>query len=145
MLGVVLGPWPDPVARASCAAPMIALADGTTRVSPGEALTVEGTYFVHGCNDSGGGTAFGCSDDESEPQTPYRDVALVLRQRGHEWVLGTEDADAASGDRFGEVTWVVTLPADLRPGRARLSVTSGAALSLPVTVRRPATRSHGSG
>jgi len=44
-----------------------------------------------------------------------QDVQLELRQQGHSWTLGTEDATG-----MGDVTWMFTLPPDVRPGRAQL-------------------------
>lgn len=70
-------------AQASCAAPYLTLGD--LAVSAGSPLTVEGRAFVEGCDDTGGGDAFGCSTDEGETEVPMEDVLLEVRQAGRTW------------------------------------------------------------
>lgn len=134
LAAIVLLLAPTPTASSSCAGPELRL-PGTaesqkrsTIQAPGP-LTVEGRHFVDGCDDTGGGDAFGCTTEEPEPVIPHTDVTLELHQGGRSWQLGTEDAGTAEENRLGHVTWQVLLPegpatgrATLRAGGARLSV-----------------------
>lgn len=109
--------WASPgPAQASCVGPMLEVEPRTAFVR-GEPVSVTGGPYMDGCNDTGSCTAFlGCqSCDYGPPAQPLKDVSLELRQRGRTWELATSDADAD-----GSVTWSVTLPADARPGAARL-------------------------
>lgn len=109
-----LAPYPDAPASASCVGPSLI---GKPVLHLGEEQTVEGQFFVNGCEDSMGcSTTFGCDDCEyDDPESPMEDVLLELRQQGHRWILQTADA-ADSGD----ITWTFTLPPDVRRGHARL-------------------------
>ncbi|SDT18702.1 hypothetical protein SAMN04488570_3782 [Nocardioides scoriae] len=126
-------------ARASCAAPELAVAGagtgpaGVARVPAGGSLAVAGRGFVEGCDDTGGATTGpGCGAREPrEVERPRRDVALVLVQGSRRWTLGTADAGTASDDRLGRVSWRVEVPAAVRPGPARL-VTRDAELRVRV-------------
>ena len=120
-VGLVVAPLPRDVASASCVGPMLDIG-GQHRptVTPGQQLTVTGSYFVAGCNDTRGVTTGGCSAQQArEPVRALKLVTLSIRQHGHEWTLATADADTTAR-RLGEVTWSVTLPAALQPGRAKL-------------------------
>ena len=107
-----------PSATASCAGPLLALAPGATP-APGRSLTVAGTGFADGCQDTGSDTGWGCSAP-AEPVTPLEDVRLELVQGGRTRLLGTADAGPAGRDRYAEVRWRVRLPDTLRPGPATL-------------------------
>jgi hypothetical protein len=122
-------------AEASCAGPMLqvveAFGEGPPTVRTGTTFAVAGRGFVEGCDDTGGGSVLGCSSDDGETETPLEDVALTIRQRGQSWDLGAEDAGTADDDRLGKVSWQVSLPAGVEPGRATL-VADGARLRIAV-------------
>jgi hypothetical protein len=134
-LAVVAAPWPPDVAAASCVGPTLDVG-GQHRptVVPGQRLTVAGSYFVDGCNDAGTVVSGGCSAHKQarEPVRALHAVTLSIRQRGHSWTLGTEDAETGS-KHFGDVTWVVTLPTAVRPGRATLVTDRSAPLRVLVS------------
>ncbi len=112
-------------ASASCAAPDLRVGgswEGVVLV-PGQAVAVEGRAFVEGCDDTGGGDAFGCSRAEGEREVPYADVLLELRQGSRVWELDAEDASTTPGS-VGRVEWDVTVPEGVRPGEARLVATA---------------------
>lgn len=112
-------------ASASCAAPDLRVGgswEGVVLV-PGQAVVVEGRAFVEGCDDTGGGDAFGCSRAEEEREVPYADVLLELRQGSRVWELDAEDASTTPGS-VGRVEWDVTVPEGVRPGEARLVATA---------------------
>jgi hypothetical protein len=90
-------------------------------VTVGSELVVSGQGFVDGCDDQRGGDAFGCTEEEPEPEEPLADVDLVLKQRGNTWVLGTASAGSADDNELGRVTWDVVIPDDVRSGPARLT------------------------
>jgi hypothetical protein len=94
----------------------------------GQPVTVRGTWFFDGCNDTSGST--GCSSPPKPPPTPpAHNVRLTLVQNGRTWQLGT--ADAAGRRHQYAVRWDVTLPADLEPGVAVLSARTA---EVPVVV-----------
>ena len=130
-LGLPGGPGP---ASASCAAPQLTVqqeSGGVPALAPGSSVDVVGERFVNGCDDTGGGGGgLGCSGDEPPGALPpLVDQRLVLTQQGRSFDLGSADADPA-----GHVTWAVTVPDDVEPGRARLHVDG--AEPLEVRVRR---------
>ncbi|WP_182524632.1 hypothetical protein [Nocardioides dongkuii] len=130
LLGLVLAPYPERPASASCAAPYLEVGESPV-LERGAARTVRGRAFVDGCQDSMSCTiSFGCQscEDDDPPPVPAQDVALELRQRGRTFELGTADAG-----EDGQVTWTVDLPAGVRRGPARL-VADGAN-PVPVRVR----------
>jgi hypothetical protein len=119
---VVTMPAPYDGASASCVGPVLELGgEAPPTVTPGRGLTVTGSYFVEGCNDNVGVVGGGCSahEQQREPVSPLREVTLSIRQHGHSWRLGKADADPAP-EHLGDVTWLVTLPMGLEPGRATL-------------------------
>ncbi len=129
LLGAALAPFPQPSASASCSAPDLET-DGLV-LRPGAEVVVEGRGFLDGCQDSMGCTeSLGCSSCEYDepPPEPTADVALVLRQGGRTWQLGTVDADAD-----GRVAWRFTVPRGLRHGTARLVPAEGVPARVPVT------------
>lgn len=136
--------WPVPggPAAASCADPTLSVAgaEGGAGSAPvlvtDMAFDVDGRGFVDGCDDTGEGSTWGCGSDEGEIETPLSDVELVARQDGRTWQLGTADAGTAEIGRTGQVTWRVTLPSGLGPGRAVLL--AGDDTRLPVRVSRSA-------
>ena len=132
LVGLVLAPFPQSAASASCVGPSLQGADALV-LDRGGAASVEGRFFVDGCRDtmscSGVVGCQKCRYDEP-PEQPQQDIRLELRQRGHSWTLSTADA-GTQGDRFGEVTWTFDVPEGVAPGRARL-VPEGAS---PVLVR----------
>lgn len=124
-------------AAASCAGPQLrvgAVGDSPPGVEIGSAVTVRGSFFVHGCDDTGGRT-MGCAGEQRTTETPMGDVTLTIRQGGQRWDLGTKDAGTAAENKLGRLAWHVEIPADLRPGPAVLRA-DGA--TLKVTVDRPA-------
>jgi hypothetical protein len=130
LAGLVLAPFPQSTASASCAGASLPRVGDLVR---GSTASVEGRYFVDGCRDtmscSGVLGCQKCRYDEP-PEQPQQDIRLELRQRGHTWVLATDDA-GTDGARFGQVTWTFDVPDDVTPGPARL-VAEGAS---PVVVR----------
>lgn len=116
LLALAVAPFPQPPARASCAAPYLERPGALVR---GVTTSVEGRAFVDGCQDSMQCSAVpGCSHceyDDPAPR-PLQDQTLRLRQGDRTWRLGTADAEGAAG----RVTWTFAVPASTRPGRATL-------------------------
>jgi hypothetical protein len=127
-------PSPYDATSASCVGPTLDIG-GQHRptVTPGQRLTVTGSYFVDGCNDTGSVVGTGCSAHEQarEPVRALQEVTLSIRQHGHSWALGTTDADTTTKN-LGDVTWVVTLPVELEPGRATLVTDRSSPLRIAV-------------
>lgn len=123
LVAAAVAPWPAWNASAGCAAPSLEVV-GTDDLRPtltrGATVTVSGRSFVDGCNDTGGSSTFGCTSEEEEPVLPHEDISLTITQGDRRWELGTEDAGTADDNQLGQVTWTVTIPADLEPGRALL-------------------------
>ena len=127
-------PAPGEEAAASCVGPVVVVAGSPERhptVAVGSQLTVRGRFFLDGCDDTGGGSALGCSSPPPEPVTPMKAIDLRLRQHGREWLVGTADADA----RLGEVAWSAPAPRGLRPGRATLVADGATTVRVRVTAR----------
>jgi hypothetical protein len=103
-------------AAADCVAPTLEVRPRMT-FDRGTEVTVEGSSFRDGCNDTGTCSGFlGCQRcDYGPPAQPSQDVVLTLRQAGRTWELAAVDAEAD-----GSVTWSVMLPADAARGPARL-------------------------
>jgi hypothetical protein len=121
LLAAAVAPFPGSPAQASCVGPQLSITGQRARlpeVRPAIAVTVDGRYFVNGCDDTGGqATGFGCAH-RTRPQdrvTPMAHVELVLRQHGREWRLGTAEATSD-----GRISWDVRVPVGVEPGRARL-------------------------
>lgn len=123
-MAVALAPFPSTPAVAGCAGPQLSVAgDLGSRRAPvelqrGDEVTVDGRHFVDGCDDTGGGDAFGCSTEEPEPEIPVHDARLELLESAGSTdglVLGEADADDA-----GRVSWTVTVPVDAPLGRGVL-------------------------
>lgn len=111
-------------ASGSCAGPDLQVRGGgaePANVRVDMAVTVDGSRFVDGCDDTGSGTGFGCSSSDAETETPMKDVTLTLRQGQRQWDLGTQDARAEPEEHRGEITWKVTIPGDVGPGSATLT------------------------
>lgn len=107
-------------AAASCGGPQ--LEPQSVTAAPGQALTVTGSGFADGCDDSGTVRSVpGCRDQEGRDDAarPAKDVVLVLVQGGRSWTLGTADAGADT-----VVTWQVRVPVDAAPGPAVLGASS---------------------
>jgi len=143
---VTVAPWPSWQASASCAGPYLKT-PGSRAAPPvlvrGSSNTIEGRAFVDGCNDTGGSDAWGCSSDEGETESPMEDIMLTIRQGQRKWQLGSEDAGNADDNKLGHVSWEVTIPRALKPGRATLATESSE--PVPVVVRtglRVAVPSH---
>lgn len=133
LLALAVAPFPGSPAAASCVGPYLDGVDGDV-VEARATMTVEGRAFVDGCRDTMSCTGFlGCSSCEwnDPPPTPMTDVELRLEQGGRSWSLGTADARSAD-DEVGWVTWQVTLPDDVRRGRARLVTDAGATATIRV-------------
>jgi hypothetical protein len=133
LVGLVVAPFPQVPASASCTGPYL---EGAERLvlRRGVSTSVEGRSFADGCRDtmtcSGVLGCQECTYDEP-PERPQQDIRLELRQRGQTWALATADARSAEDQRLGWVTWTFELPNAVRPGPARL-VPEGAQ---PVEVR----------
>jgi hypothetical protein len=136
-LAATLAPFPQQPASASCAGPTLSVvgADDPPVVLPGAEVTVEGRFFVDGCDDTGGSNIFGC-EEPSEAVNPMHDVELVIKQRGREWVLGSEDAGSASANQLGEISWTAVIPSGVRPGAARLVASSSETTRIRIRVGR---------
>ena len=140
-----LAAWPVPggPAAADCAGPSLSLAGADGAAGSLPVVTLEGPTevvgrgFVDGCDDTGGGSVWGCGSGEGEVETPLSDVELVVRQGGRTWELGTADAGTAADGRLGQVAWQAQLPSGLEPGRAVL--VAGHDARLPVRLA-PSTR-----
>ena len=136
--GLVALPAGHDPAVAGCVGPRLvepAAAGGLPAVPATDAFIVRGEAFGGtACDDDGGaGNGLACHRDEEQTEPPLADVRLVLRQGGRTWELG--EADAGSG---GRISWEVTLPRDVPPGRAVLVADPGehsGAVRLPVLVR----------
>jgi hypothetical protein len=139
LCGGVLGLWSPTSAVASCAAPRIrvgpaspgtsATDDSPAVMSRREPVTVSGTWFHDGCDDTG--TTSGCSGPSpSTPEPPMRAVVLELTQGRSVWTLGI--ADAAGRDQDFAISWAVRLPADVRPGPAVLKATLSEELEVEI-------------
>ncbi len=105
-------------------------------VKRGTTLTIEGKYFVDGCQDVGSCSVGGACEDQScdygpEPR-PMTDVTLRLVQDGRRWNLGTTDA-GAGGEGDGSVSWTFDVPAAAKRGPAKLVADQTPAV--PVRIR----------
>jgi hypothetical protein len=138
LLAGLLGAWPVGVASASCTGPRLGVGavvdeppDAGSQpapvLAPGTSVSVVGSRFHSGCDDTGQGS--GCGAPESE-QAPLRGVRLVLEQDTTEVPLGTADAGGPA-DGYA-VTWRVQVPTGLAPGPA---VLRAADARLAVTLR----------
>ncbi len=122
LFGLVLAPFPQGTASASCAGPSL---EGVEQLvlERGGTASVEGRFFVDGCRDTMSCTGvLGCQRCryDEPPEQPQQDIRLELRQRGHSWTLATADAGTAAEQRLGQVTWTFAVPDGVQPGRARL-------------------------
>jgi len=121
MLGAAILPFPQSPASAQCAAPSLEVSERTV-LQRASTVTIEGSGFVDGCQDSMGcSVGFGCDSCEYDdpPPTPMVDVQLRLVQRGRSWDLGEADAQAETDDK-GRVSWTFDVPAGAKPGPASL-------------------------
>jgi len=141
---------PVPAARASCVGPSLAVGSPTPSqppsdrpavVSPGGHAVVQGTGFISNCPDTvtcTAGCAGGCTQ---ETPLPWTHVDLVLVDATGDHPLGTSDA-TVDGDRWGDISWDVDLPASVRPPaqlEARVTADDGTRVTLtsvPVEVRQ---------
>lgn len=140
LLGLAFAPYPQPAAHAQCASPSLKVQgadESPALLHRGDQVTVTGRGFVDGCDDTGGGSAFGCSGEDGETEVPLDDIELVLvRQRPvlHQTALGVSDAGSAEDGQLGWVTWTFTVPNGHPLGRSSL-VTEGSS-RLPVRILR---------
>ena len=117
LLGLTLAPFPEDGASASCAGPQF-VEDEIVLTHGGE-QTVRAKWLHDGCDDTGSCSTTGCDDCEmADSERPSENVGLRIVQMGHSWPLGTVDADEDY-----DATWTFELPAQVRPGRARLVAT----------------------
>lgn len=131
----ILGLTAPQTALASCVGPQVSITVGDggsavahvegaeVTVEPGARLTVTGTWFRDGCNDTSSVGTTGCGGpvvSQGETETPMRDVVLLLTQGNGRWPLGTTDATGRA-DSFA-IAFDVGLPTDLQPGAAVLMV-----------------------
>jgi hypothetical protein len=121
---LALAPYPSSPSVAGCVAPQLSIGgDQSSRehrieLRRGDQVTVDGRFFHEGCDDTGGGDAFGCSADEPEQEIPLDDVELLLLENPastNEIGLGITDADDES-----RTSWTFTVPLDVPVGRAVL-------------------------
>ena len=111
LAAISLAPTSD--ASGTCSGPVLAVETPRKRPSTlrvGAEEVVGGFSFIDGCADGRG-------DDE---EYPMRKVALSLRQGTKVWDLGVEDAGSVVDDGLGRITWQVSIPTGVRPGRALL-------------------------
>ncbi|WP_109506497.1 hypothetical protein [Nocardioides speluncae] len=123
LLGLAVVPFPQPLASASCAAPYLKLNERPV-LERGATATVEGRAFVDGCRDSMScSEGLGCDSCEYDdpPPKPLTDVVLRLVQGDRKWRLDVADAGTADDNQQGHVTWTFKLPADAKPGPAKLA------------------------
>ena len=64
-----------------------------------------------------------------------RNVGLSLRQGARDWTSASRTPAASRSDTLGRITWQVSVPQGVRPGRALLVAGSA---ELPVTVAKAA-------
>jgi hypothetical protein len=133
-IAAITVPAPQDVASASCVAPTLHIGDADRPVvERGSRLAVDGDFFLNGCGDAVGvSEGAGCSGPhvQREEVRPMTDITLSIRQSGHVWTLAT----AAAATEAGRVSWSVTIPRRLQPGRAIL--VADQAQRLRVVVRR---------
>jgi hypothetical protein len=118
--GLSAAPYASSPAAADCGGPQLSI-DGASAYDPatsvplrrGDEVTVEGRYFVQGCDDTGSTGSLGCSPDD-EPD-PMSDIELRLVGTGASVALGVEDANAD-----GLASWTFTVPETAPLGAARL-------------------------
>ncbi|KAA1428771.1 hypothetical protein [Nocardioides antri] len=92
-----------------------------------------GRAFVDGCDDTDGSSStLGCSTPDDEVETPHEDIGLRVTQGARRWELGREDAGTADNNQLGHVSWTVTIPDDLNPGRATLEADNSDPLRIVV-------------
>ncbi len=125
-------------AAASCAGPQVTLEQAGAPVTPrrvgegederllhdvtrAEPLRVNGSNLTFDCQDTPASNQRGCGPpvpEPAEPIVPLQDAELVLTQRDRSWTL------AQVGVIGPDLTTVldVTLPRDVRPGPATLSL-----------------------
>jgi hypothetical protein len=149
LLALVVAPYPQSTADASCAAPSLTIdgADGGGRALPtltrGQQVTVSGRGFASGCDDVGSTSTFGCSgDDHADESEPLTDVELVLVQGRPTTTtrtsLGAADAGTADDGQLGQVTWRFDVPADQPLGRAVLKTVGSEPLQVRIVDVLPA-------
>lgn len=126
------------VASGSCAGPRLAVGSAIDDANPpstggvvhrGQAVTVTGTLFHSGCEDTSA-TGAGCSGSPAaptDPEAPLRNVQLTLHQRSRTSVLGTADA---TGKHYS-ISWSWRLPSSVQRGPAQLRAATAV---LPVTI-----------
>jgi hypothetical protein len=115
-------------ARAGAVAP--STSGVVTEVVRGTRIVVQGLMFHDGCADSV--EVGGCSGPRvTDPESPARDVDLVLVRGDRRWSLGSADADGPEAQYA--VRWQVLVPRDVPLGPAVL-VARGA--QAEVDVRR---------
>jgi hypothetical protein len=118
--GLSAAPYASSPAVADCGGPQLTI-DGASAFDPstavplhrGDEVTVDGLYFVRGCDDNGSSGSFGCSPDDD--LDPMSDIELRLVGTGASFALGVEDADAD-----GRTSWTFTVPETAPLGAARL-------------------------
>jgi len=126
LAGISFAPMSD--ASGSCSAPMLGLEVPRKLrqgLLAGSQTVVTGSSFVWGCAEDPG-------DREDGEESPMEHVTLLLRQGSKEWSLGVENAGWLPDETFGTITWRVSIPEDVRPGRAVL-VADSAELEVRVT------------
>ncbi len=134
LTGVALATFAVAPVRADCAVPYLSIAGEPSSLRVGDTFTIrgEGGWGDFGCDDTGGGSIFGCSGDRGDEEAsgePHQDIEIRLigplspRQErrvdrtGHHpndaarVVLSTVDADE---DGYFEVELEVP---DVEPGR----------------------------
>jgi len=124
LAGLAVAPYPSSPAAGGCVSPQLSIAGKlSSRQSPvelrrGDEVTVDGRFFHDGCDDTGGGDAFGCSTDEPEPEPPQQDVELVLLEKPAD--PEGVSLSVADADEEANATWTFTVPTDAPLGRGIL-------------------------
>lgn len=135
LLALSMWPLAPPPAAAGCVAPYLVHEQRRPTLEAGVVERIEGRAFVDGCRDTMTCSAVpgcdSCEYDEPPPE-PMQDVELRLAQRGRTWRLGVADAQTASNDHLGWVSWTFELPAGVRPGPAVLRPEGGEPLRVRV-------------
>ncbi|WP_157732657.1 hypothetical protein [Cellulomonas sp. PSBB021] len=118
LLTVIVGGCSGSSSDGDCVAPVLAVSQST--VSPGDEITLTGSYFTVGCNDAG--------EDAPEPSPTTAPVLWA-----QEAAPGATVAEA-SIDEDGELTSTIVVPADAAAGDATVSVSLDGATTAEVSV-----------
>lgn len=123
MVGFAALPFPQTTAAASCAAPYLKVTDRLV-LHRGSTVTIEGRAFTRGgCQDTMTCTeSLGCESCtyDDPPPVPMDDVSLRLVQGDRTRTLVVADAQSASDNHLGWVSWTFKVPDETHAGSAKL-------------------------